>query len=66
MGPRRAKTKRISVPLTLDEVEILERIATERERSVSWVAANAIRFFLAERAKKEAPATRLETTTPAE
>lgn len=66
MSRRPAKTKRISVPLTLDEIEILEGIATKRDRSLSWVAANAIRFFLGERRKKETPATRLELADTAE
>ena len=45
---KRGKPKRISVPLTPEEVEALQEIASTCERSLSWVAARAIRLYLAD------------------
>jgi len=41
------KPKRISVSLTAEELATLQEIASTWERSLSWVAARAIRDFLA-------------------
>lgn len=43
-----AKSPRISVSLQPDEVADLERLARDHDRSVSWLAARGIRFFLSE------------------
>jgi predicted transcriptional regulator len=44
-------SRRISVSLTLEEILSLKEIAVTQDRSVSWVAARAIRLYLSERRK---------------
>jgi predicted transcriptional regulator len=56
-------SKRISVPLTLREIAVLQEVADKRDRSLSWVAAHAIRFYLAEMKKGSQPAGQFETST---
>jgi predicted transcriptional regulator len=56
VSTRPSKSKRISVPLSPSELEILRKIAEEGDRSISWVAAQAIRFYLAETKKGSATA----------
>jgi len=48
---RASKPKRISVQLTSEEVGTLQEIASIHERSLSWVAARAIRHYLADNPK---------------
>jgi predicted transcriptional regulator len=45
---QRVKQTRISVSLTPEEIRALQEIANTWERSLSWVAARAIRLYLAE------------------
>lgn len=42
------KSPRVSVTLSAGDLELLEQLATKQQRSVSWIAARAIRFFLSE------------------
>lgn len=58
---RSTKTKRISVPLSSDELDALQESATKQERSLSWMAAYAIRFFLAESRKGSRAVAAFET-----
>jgi predicted transcriptional regulator len=46
-----SKTRRISVQLSIEEIEALQKVASASERSVSWVAARAIRIYLADSQK---------------
>lgn len=46
-----SKPKRISVSLTPEEAGALQEIARTSERSLSWVAARAIRLYLADSQK---------------
>jgi hypothetical protein len=56
MAARKGKvTSRVSVTLDKADHEFLERIAGERERSVSWVAARAIHLFVAAANKGSGP-----------
>jgi predicted transcriptional regulator len=55
--PRSGKPQRISVPVSTAELDILREIANESDRSVSWVAAQAIRFYLDETKKRSASAS---------
>lgn len=51
-APRReGKLPRVTISLEPASLEELERLALEQERSVSWIAGRAIRFYLAERRK---------------
>ena len=43
---KRSKPMRISVSLTPEEIGALQEIASTCERSLSWVAARAIRIYL--------------------
>lgn len=46
---RKTKTSnRVSVALAYAEREVLEKLAEAQDRSLSWVAGHAIRFFVAE------------------
>jgi predicted transcriptional regulator len=42
------KRIRISVPLTPEEMAALHEIASTSDRSLSWVAARAIRLYIAD------------------
>lgn len=46
------RAKRISVQLTAQEVGSLEELAKASDRSVSWMAARAIRLYLVDAAEK--------------
>lgn len=47
----KGKSPRISVTLAEDERADLERMAKARDRSISWLAHRAIRFYLSEHRK---------------
>jgi predicted transcriptional regulator len=49
---KHGKTRRISVPLAPEEIGALQEIADSHERSLSWVAARAIRHYLADSQKE--------------
>jgi len=51
MSTREGKKPRISVPLAPEDRALLGKMAHERDRSVGWLAAHAIRFYLAEARK---------------
>jgi hypothetical protein len=57
MATHKAKgqTSRVSVTLDRTDHEFLERLATDQERSVSWVAARAIHLFVSEARKGSGP-----------
>jgi predicted transcriptional regulator len=59
-----AKIKRLSVGLDPDDRDFLEKLASERDRSLSWMASHAIRFYLAEMRKGSALALRFEAPEP--
>jgi len=56
----RTKAKRISVALLPHEREMIERIAIDRDRSLSWITAHAVRFYLAEVGRGSQLALRFE------
>lgn len=64
MAARRegSATSRVSVTLEKTDHEFLQRLARQRDRSVSWVAARAIHLFLAE--ARKAPDTVLGLDSP--
>lgn len=47
----KGKSPRISVTLPTDELVELEGLAKARDRSISWLAHRAIRFYLSEHRK---------------
>jgi hypothetical protein len=53
--PRTGKTQRISVPVAVEDLEALREMARKRERSLSWLAAQAIRAYVAEVRKAVRP-----------
>lgn len=57
-----SKPKRISVALTVEEVLALREVAAASDRSLSWVAAYAIRLYL--EATKEPGGTSPSTPSP--
>jgi predicted transcriptional regulator len=48
MSRRSKRLKRVSVPLDEEMLAVLEKLAQERDRSLAWMAAHAVRFYLAE------------------
>ena len=60
MGGADDKAKRISVALSVEDRASLEEIAGDRDRSLAWMAAHAIRFYLAEVRKGSQLALRFE------
>ena len=60
VGRRVGDTDRISVTLPSEDRAVLAEVAASRDRSLSWMAAHAIRFYLAEVRKGSQLALRFE------
>jgi predicted transcriptional regulator len=56
----KVETTRVSVTLAKDDRDLLERLAKQRDRSLSWIAGRAITLFLVQARKTEGSVPGLE------